>query len=517
MSSNRRDASPPLLAGNAQDEATCQHAEAVLAEISREIRAPMSKLLGMLELIGLGQLDAEQHDSLHIALDAARQVLGRVDNVLDYKRLEADSLPLVLSPTPVAILLRQVHAMFLPQAQAKGLSFTLEIAPQLAASLRVDGQRLRQILQNLVSNAIKFTQEGRICLQAQVWAQQQMMQILTFEVTDTGCGIANEQQAQLFRPFLLNSAQHSGLGLAISQRLARLMGGEIRLESEAGQGCCAILQLRAEIAPAILHLGHPGTQAGSELLPILFAEDHPINLKLTRYQLEKLGYPVVTARDGAEAFAKWQCGKFSLLLTDCDMPQMDGYQLAREIRAMEAADPLRGHIPIVACTANASGEGLQKTRAAGMDDFLAKPVDINTLSAVLDKWLQAVTANRASLEEAAVLERGVLREISGGEWALETDLLHRFLQDKLHDLAQLQQACRQDDAEEVRMLAHRIKGASRTVGALALAQTAAQMEQAASKGLRQQWPELQLQLEARLDAFAHYLQQEDRRQSSPGP
>ncbi|RBH47332.1 hybrid sensor histidine kinase/response regulator, partial [Pseudomonas sp. MWU13-2860] len=214
------------------------------------------------------------------------------------------------------------------------------------------------------------------------------------------------------------------------------------------------------------------------VLPILFAEDNPTNRKLTLKQLEKLGYPAEWAEDGDRAFAKWLSGRYSMILTDCHMPGIDGYQLARLVRAHEHEHPELGRIPIVACTANAAKEEQDKTREAGMDDFLTKPLSISALSDALQKWAakDPRAAGSAPPEPSAAqdgpVDRSVLQGYSNGDLQVELEILRDFQQGNAEDVAELRQAITAGSSDRISFAAHRVKGASRMVGINALGMAA---------------------------------------------
>ncbi|AXE31421.1 hypothetical protein DK842_16875 [Chromobacterium phragmitis] len=501
---------------------------AFLATMSHEIRTPMNGVLGMLELLAMTKLDAEQQDTVGTIQDSANTLLRLIDDILDFSKIEADRLEIVPTRTAIRPFMDSVRSLYHENASKKGLELSLTLDGKLAPTLIIDPLRVRQILQNFISNAIKFTSSGRVDIRVKVMDTVANYQVLSFEVEDTGIGMSQEQLSKLFQPFTQADSETTrrfggtGLGLAICRRLAGLMGGHVEMESEQGKGSCARLLMEVEwlaeqVEPVMLPeqrvplesvaTGMPAGSAGgagSGLFPILFAEDNPTNRKLTLKQLEKLGYPADWAEDGDRAFSKWLSGRYSLILTDCHMPGIDGYQLARLVRAHEESHPERGRIPIVACTANAAKEEVDKTRDAGMDDFLTKPLSILALEATLRKWMGAMAgepsierdmapepsgdAASAPEQEAAKqdgveggespIDRSVLEVYSNGDLSVELEILREFQTGNSEDVAELRAAMEAEDAERIGFSAHRIKGASRMVGANGMGDAAETVEKA---------------------------------------
>jgi CheY-like chemotaxis protein len=286
----------------------------------------------------------------------------------------------------------------LPRAQAKGLKFNCHFDPQVPQRLAGDPNRLRQILSNLIDNAIKFTHGGEVSVEVSPAGTEGAPSRLRFVVRDTGIGIPPEVQARLFKPFTQADGSTTrkyggtGLGLSISRQLALMMGGEIGLESEAGRG--SVFWFNVSFAQARGDAAHacPAAAAVEALSGrILLAEDNSVNQEVARYMLADLGCEVLVVEDGIAAVAAVQAGSFDLVLMDCDMPVLDGYAAAKAIRAWEAGQAQPCHIPIIALTAGALYADRQACLAVGMDDHLAKPYSLSQLRATIARGLRQRT------------------------------------------------------------------------------------------------------------------------------
>ncbi|MEN4956110.1 response regulator [Stenotrophomonas indicatrix] len=368
-----------------QDAAAKSH---FLATMSHEIRTPMSTMLGMLERFGNGALDGRQRQVLATIDDAAQMLRQILDDVLHSQRLQSGPQPPQCLPTDLAGLLRAVQRLLVPVAASKGLHLRCEVDPTLQRGSLADALRLRQILFNLAGNALKFTLHGGVDLQVRVLQQRAQGQQLRLQVTDTGVGISRERQRAVFAAFTQADASTtrrfggSGLGLAICRELAASMGGQLQLCSTPGVGTTVWLDLYLPAceAPSV----DRDDAAGVHELPpvrVLVAEDHPTNLQLLVRQLRDLGLQVHAAANGEQAWQAWQTQRFALVITDCHMPGMDGFALARAIRADPRADAAR--VPIIALTASVLDSTRQACLDAGIDHFIAKPVDRQALHATL--------------------------------------------------------------------------------------------------------------------------------------
>ncbi|MCS7066595.1 MAG: ATP-binding protein [Fimbriimonadales bacterium] len=358
-----------------------------LANMSHEIRTPMNGILGMVELLADTPLSEEQRDYLNTLRVSADHLLGLLNDILDLSKIEAGKLHLEHLPVVLSELVTGTVRLFQARAESKGLRLTVQIAPETPPVVLGDPVRLRQILANFISNAIKFTEQGEVAVRIHPLESE-----IRFAVQDTGIGIPPDRIASIFEPFTQADSSTTrkyggtGLGLTICKRLAELMGGRIGVESVLGRGSTFYVDLPlppAETPPldapeSISAL--PDIPAGK---PILLVEDNEINRKVALRMLSKLQLEVEIATNGAEAVQKATTSAYDLILMDCQMPEMDGYEATRRLREQGV------RTPIVALTANALEGDRERCLACGMDDYLAKPIKPDELQRTLARWLQA--------------------------------------------------------------------------------------------------------------------------------
>lgn len=470
-----------------------------LATMSHELRTPMVGITGMVEVLGHSALDAEQRRALALIRHSADGLLQIVGDILDFSRIEAGKLDLAPIPADLAELVSRCAEQYSIAASSKGLLLEAHIDQALAEAHMLDPLRLRQVLSNLLSNAIKFTEHGRIELRVAVIDEDANSQQLQLSVSDTGIGIAPELQAGVFEAFAQAGSEvarrygGSGLGLAICARLAALMGGRIQLESEAGVGSCFRLELRLpralrrEIAaepgtPRPLSVLAPASSAEAESADslVLLADDHPTNRVVVSRLLALAGIHCEAVADGEDALQAWRSGRFALVLTDLNMPRLDGFGLVRALRAEEAASG-RPRTPVLALTASVQKGEAERCLEAGMDDFIAKPAGVDELGRRLRPWLgrgvPALAPGAQSMQDLAA---------AAASPGLEDApvVLVEFLASCAEDLGL---ALSQLDAPAgLARQAHRIRGASSLVGAVAIEAAAARLERVALSAPRAQ-------------------------------
>ena len=399
--SERKRYEAELLNAREAAEAGSRAKSAFLATMSHEIRTPMNGILGMAQLLLLPDLDAsERQDFAKTILNSGEALLCLLNDVLDLSKVEAGKLDLQLDSADPAQVIHEVYGLFVEQAQDKNLDFTAEWQGSSGTQYQLDRLRLRQMLVNLISNAIKFTGSGHVQVRACEIERQASEALLEFSVADSGIGIPEEKQHLLFQPFSQIDASNTrsyggtGLGLSIVRNLAELMSGSVGVDSVPGRGARIWFRIRAQVAvgtvehctasDAINPLSND--KVGEAVAPIMVVEDNPTNHKVIEALLLKRGYQVVLSVNGAEALSALENGvRPALILMDVQMPVMDGIEATKRIRQLEI-ERQQTRLPILALTAGAFDEDRQRCLESGMDDFLTKPIQAEQLAAALKRW-----------------------------------------------------------------------------------------------------------------------------------
>ena len=370
-----------------------------LATMSHEIRTPMNGILGALDLLRHSQLNADQRRLVRTASSSGTSLMAILNDVLDHSKIEAGKLALVSDPTSLHALARSVIALFKSSAESKGIALNLDVDRRTVDWVLCDPHRLKQVLLNLTGNAIKFTEHGHVTLAMRPAEEVGALASVRFSVIDSGIGISREAVPQLFQPFHQVVGREStrpggtGLGLAISQRIVRAMGGEIVVSSEPSKGSIFSFELAFPIDVSVRVGQPPEDSSMGELDPgrslegrVMVVEDNEVNRMIAREILGSFGLHVVEATDGAEAIDVLSREPVDLVLMDCQMPVMNGYEATKIIRHREATARSR-RMPIVALTADAFDDDAAKAKIAGMDAHLAKPYTRDGLREVLMQWL----------------------------------------------------------------------------------------------------------------------------------
>jgi TMAO reductase system sensor TorS len=459
-----------------------------LAIMSHEIRTPLNGLLGMAELLLSTPLEERQRRFAEALLRSARVLLQIVDDVLDFSKIEAGRLELQAVDFDLRGLVTETVALLTERARAKGLRLRTELPATLPATVRGDSGRLRQVLFNLLGNAIKFTQQGEVAVHLKVLAHYPQQLRLQFDVIDTGVGIEPAAQATIFESFVQIDPSKQwqqggvGLGLAVCRQLVRLMGGEIGVDSTPGQGArfwfTVLLDNSRATLPAVRSNVVPvGTEVAAVLGgKVLVVEDNRVNQEVVLAMLGLLGCQAQAVADGRQALTALAQQDYDLVLMDCYMPGMDGFAATAELRCREVAGGSR-RLPVIALTANVIEGFREQCLAIGMDDYLGKPFSGEQLAAVLARWLPPAPAAVASVAPVAVatepvLDPEALARIRVLQRPGTPDLLARIVRVYLEHaptlLDTLQQAVAAGDPIAVQKAAHALKSSSANLGAVRL-------------------------------------------------
>jgi len=450
-----------------------------LAMMSHEIRTPINAMVGSIEMLQTTALDARQRDLAESAHVSAEGLMDLLDNVLDLSKVDARRLTLERRPTDIRALLEDAVRVARIRADLKGVQVDLQLDDAAAPVLHLDATRLRQVVANLLGNAVKFTSHGNIHVDAVIERKNgaDAPMCLNVAITDTGIGIAPAQLAGLFMPYTQADQSTTrefggtGLGLTICRELLTLMGGTITLESAPGQGTTARFSVPAEPSERVASVPEAPSSASPATLDsvgegrVLVVEDHPANQVLIRDQLRSLGVQVGLVDNGYAALDELAVGEFDLVLMDCHMPGMDGYETTRRIRR----DMTTVKTPIIAISAATDAAHLEACDTSGMDGVLRKPLRRSDLAGILDLW-GVPRQPRSDLADTAVAAP-VTNEVQA--------LLVPHL---LRDVLQLSVALQAGDLAAAHAWAHRINGAGQMAGHTAMADAAASVEACLREG-----------------------------------
>ena len=477
-------------------EAASEAKSDFLADMSHELRTPLHGLLGMLSLVKDSPRDPQVADWMATADESAQHLLRLLDDILDLSKLESCALSLAPRPVTLAVLLREVQALLQPAASAKGLALHATLDPALPDTVRLDATRVRQVLFNLLANAITYSDAGAIVLHGRLLATDGQPPMLEFDVADTGIGMDSETLARLFRRFSradspgVRRQGGSGLGLAISRNLARLMGGEILVRSTPGAG--SVFSFRCPLQPvtANAEAAPPVARPAGRPLQVLVAEDHPVNRAYMAALLARLGHHARLVDNGLAALQVLQAQAagadappLDLVLMDVHMPTMDGVAATEAIRALPGP---AGQVCILALTADVFADTHSRCLAAGAAEVVTKPLSQDALRDLLARHaggepgadaLATLPALEPEAGATVLLDRHALlgvRELMGA--AGPSRLYAGFFVQAEDAARRMRGAMREDDLEALRRSAHGIKGSASNLGLTALAAAAAALE-----------------------------------------
>jgi signal transduction histidine kinase/DNA-binding response OmpR family regulator len=470
---------------------------AFLANMSHEIRTPLNAVLGMMSLLLETPLSASQREYVTTARASGAALLAVINDILDISKIEAGKLEIELNPFVLRECLDEAVGILTPKAQSKGLALACQVADDVPAAIESDAARLRQILVNLLDNAIKFTPHGEVSLEVELGPEKDGLAELRFAVRDTGIGVPPDRMERLFQPFSQADSSMSrlyggtGLGLVISQRLAERLGGRMWVESRPGQGSTFFFTLRGRPALTLpsRYTPEPADLAGSKLaeripLRILLAEDNSINQRVGLLLLERMGYVADVAGNGIEVLEALRRQPYDLILMDVQMPFLDGLEATHRIRT---EFPAERQPRVVALTANVLREQREACLAAGMDDFVQKPIVFADLWAALSQCgdLKPAAAERAAppppdagsypLDPARLSSLRRLEESTGKP--LVQGLIATYLAETPLRVERMWEAVARADAADLVFVAHSLKGISAQIGVVRVAELSARLEQ----------------------------------------
>jgi signal transduction histidine kinase/CheY-like chemotaxis protein/HPt (histidine-containing phosphotransfer) domain-containing protein len=512
---NLREAIDQMRAAKEEAERASRAKSDFVSRMSHELRTPLNAIIGFADLLAAEPLSPSHQNYVKLINDSGRHLMELINAVLDHAKIEAGGLTLEKIPFDFHAAIDAVKTIVSERAAAKGLAFSAQISPQLPQFIVGDPTRLRQVLINLLVNAVKFTERGSVELRIAPEGGR-----IHFSVRDTGIGMDQQALSRLFKSFsqaddsVTRKFGGTGLGLLISKELIEAMGGHIEVESAPGVGSAFWfwLPLQQAAAPAphsAQGAAQPGDIANLVRGKVLVVDDNRVNLQLAIAMLDRLGLAHETAESGADALSRLASADFALVLMDMEMPVMDGITATRNLRAREAAQG-SAHLPVVAMTANALQEDRERCLAAGMDGYLAKPVSLlalqNEIRRLFGGWQPAPKAQAAAAapQDGAIFDRQAAVAMMGEE-SLFNKVAEMFVTDAPAYLAEIDAALAVGDADRLARVAHTLKGLFATFVAPEGQSIAMQLEKMARTGNPGACSELVNAVRAKVEALSAAL------------